>query len=364
MVGSRKPDEQLTELLQTALPGPSRLQLRTSVIPSLLGAVSQISETLRSSHRVALTGTSNAFDDEQLNVDLSAEACIRRALIRCSSIVTSSSEENPTEQPVDHGSADTDTNTNTNTTTGAGDGEGEGGPSGEQYTVAYDPLDGSSIIPANWTVGTIISIWDGDTALGTQPSHSMVASIIGVYGPRTTALVAIRIPEASPPAHHCFEFGLGGHGPEASNMCEVIRDSVQLRQTPSTGNTASSSRYFAPANLRAAAESPQYMSLIQHYVFSRYTLRYSGGLVPDVVHALVKGHGIYVSPVTDSSRAKLRRLYELCPVALVVECAGGRAVDSASGDDVLQAPVMDCDERGGLVCGNVEEVELVKEMLL
>ncbi|VUC38146.1 unnamed protein product, partial [Clonostachys rosea] len=123
-------------------------------------------------------------------------------------------------------------------------------------------------------------------------------------------------------------------------------------------------RYFAPANLRAAAESPQYMALVSHYIQSKYTLRYSGGLVPDLGHILVKGHGIYVSPTTEASKAKLRRLFELCPVALVMECAGGAAIDTADGVDILQRPLEEADERGGLACGNLEEIEVAKKMLL
>jgi sedoheptulose-bisphosphatase len=84
-------------------------------------------------------------------------------------------------------------------------------------------------------------------------------------------------------------------------------------------------------------------------------------LVPDVVHALVKSHGVYVSPVTEASKAKLRRMYELAPLALIVECAGGRAVDPATGKDVLATEIGDCDERGGLVCGTKEEVDRVCE---
>ena len=96
----------------------------------------------------------------------------------------------------------------------------------------------------------------------------------------------------------------------------------------------------------------------------KYTLRYSGGLVPDVFHALVKGHGIYTSPVTEKSPAKLRRLYELTPVALLIECAGGTALDSKDGSRILDTPVRDTDERGGLVCGNKEDVEFVRKRLL
>ncbi len=106
------------------------------------------------------------------------------------------------------------------------------------------------------------------------------------------------------------------------------------------------------------------MRLIAHYVREKYTLRYSGGLVPDVVHALVKGHGVYVSPVTDASQAKLRRLYELAPIALIVECAGGSAIDPVDGRKILERPIEDCDERAGLVCGTVEEVEFVRRYFM
>ena len=107
--------------------------------------------------------------------------------------------------------------------------------------------------------------------------------------------------------------------------CEVIRDRVTLSAPPFK------TRYFAPANLRAAAEDEAYLSLINYYISEKYTLRYSGGLVPDVLHVLVKGHGIYISPVTKVSQAKLRRLFELAPIALIMECAGARAIDPATG---------------------------------
>ncbi|EGX92491.1 sedoheptulose-1,7-bisphosphatase [Cordyceps militaris CM01] len=56
-------------------------------------------------------------------------------------------------------------------------------------------------------------------------------------------------------------------------------------------------RFFAPANLRAASESPAYMALVQHYITERYTLRYSGGLVPPTwCMPWSRAHGIYVSP--------------------------------------------------------------------
>lgn len=80
---------------------------------------------------------------------------------------------------------------------------------------------------------------------------------------------------------------------------------------------------FAPGNLRATQDSKKYDSLIQGYIKNRYTLRYSGGMVPDVVHILSKGGGIFTNVSSEKAKAKLRFLYEVVGVALVVEESGG-----------------------------------------
>lgn len=325
-----------SHLKALAPPDGSRAELFGSVIPAVIDAVGEIAKALQKSHRVALAGTANTFGDDQLNVDVEAEEILRRTFAaKCASVVTASSEEDPVERAVDHAAATAAT--------------------AERYAVAFDPLDGSSIIAPNWTVGTILGVWDGATAVGRAPDEAQVAAVLGVYGPRTTALVAVRIPGSdSPPA--CFEVGLGG-GDGSSRDAEVLRPAVRLADPPFK------TRYFAPANLRAAGQDVRYRDLVSGYISEGYTLRYSGGLVPDVVHALVKGHGVYVSPVTAQSKAKLRRLYELFPVALIVEAAGGRAVDPADGSRILDAVLRGTDERAGLVCGTAEEVEKVREAL-
>jgi sedoheptulose-bisphosphatase len=317
--------QEIYKALQDLLPTESNPSLSTSVIPSLLQSIQKVAETLRLSQTISQAGTANAFGDDQLNVDVQAENIIRETFATCPSVVTASSEEDPKEVSITSSSAPND--------------------SAEEYTVAFDPLDGSSIIAPNWTVGTIIGIWQGSSALNQNPAKKQIASILGVFGPRTTAVVAWRLNGLSV----CFEVGL------SSTSCELVSPNVKFALPPFK------TRYFAPANLRAAAEDERYSKLISSYISEKYTLRYSGGLVPDVVHALVKGHGVYVSPVTEASKAKLRRLYELAPLALIVECAGGRAVDPASGKDVLSTSIMDEDERGGLICGTKEEVDKVCE---
>ncbi|KAF4978387.1 hypothetical protein FDECE_18227, partial [Fusarium decemcellulare] len=273
--------------------------------------------------------TENAFGDEQLNVDVLAEKIIRDSIAKCPSISTASSEEDPVER-----------------STGNAPDENSGA---QRYTVVFDPLDGSSIIGPNWSVGTIVGIWEGETSIN-QPSEKQIAAILGVYGPRTLAIVALRIPGAR---DVCFEVSL-----DDSDRIQVVRPEIRFAEPPFK------TRYFAPANLRAAAENEKYMNLVTRFISEKCTLRYSGGLIPDLFHALVKGQGVYISPVTATSKAKLRRLYELLPVALMIECAGGQAIDPETGLKILDTPLKGCDDRAGLVCGTPQEVEAVKAALL
>ena len=333
--------------LQSVLPhNGTRTSLITSIIPSLLHSIAQIAQILRDSHVISAQGTANSFGDDQLNVDVLAENAIRAAIQHyCPSVITASSEEHPAETPV------------------PGDHHGPDPSTSEQYTLAFDPLDGSSIIPSNWAVGTIIGLWDGTTALNQAPATKQVAAILGVYGPRTTAVLAIRLP-GSASKGICLELALATSSPGGSGGHTETWTVSNPNLSLATSSSGPKTRYFSPANLRAASSDPAYSSLISGYIQHEYTLRYSGGLVPDLVHALVKGHGIYLSPVTPNHKAKLRRLYELLPVALVMECAGGKAVDEKDGTAILEREVKGEDERGGIVCGTEAEVEKAMEVLL
>jgi len=59
-----------------------------------------------------------------------------------------------------------------------------------RFTICWDPLDGSSIVDNNWAVGTIVGIWDKTTGMLGATGRDQVTSIVVLYGPRTTALVA------------------------------------------------------------------------------------------------------------------------------------------------------------------------------
>ena len=55
----------------------------------------------------------------------------------------------------------------------------------------------------------------------------------------------------------------------------------------------------------------------------RYQLRYTGGMVPDVYHILIKNKGVFSNVASAAAKAKLRLLYECAPIALLIEAAGG-----------------------------------------
>ena len=59
---------------------------------------------------------------------------------------------------------------------------------------------------------------------------------------------------------------------------------------------------------------------------SGYTLRYSGGFAPDAAQIMLKGHGIFSCIASNKHKAKLRVLYEVGPIAFLIEKAGGKTV--------------------------------------
>jgi sedoheptulose-bisphosphatase len=124
---------------------------------------------------------------------------------------------------------------------------------------------------------------------------------------------------------------------------------------------------FAPGNLRATADNAAYNTLVMYWIANKYTLRYSGGLVPDVYHILIKGEGVLSNASSPKAKAKLRLLYEAMPIALIIEGAGGSSCvcPSEAGEpmppsSLLDVPITDLDRRVGVCYGSNEEVERFK----
>eukprot|EP00008_Paramoeba_atlantica_P011950 CAMPEP_0201491944 /NCGR_PEP_ID=MMETSP0151_2-20130828/31871_1 /ASSEMBLY_ACC=CAM_ASM_000257 /TAXON_ID=200890 /ORGANISM="Paramoeba atlantica, Strain 621/1 / CCAP 1560/9" /LENGTH=324 /DNA_ID=CAMNT_0047878565 /DNA_START=48 /DNA_END=1022 /DNA_ORIENTATION=+ len=288
-----------------------------SLPPSLLdlfvaigNAVAKIGYEVRT-EKIETVGTTNLFGDSQLTIDVVSDKIVFDHLKKSGVVHTAASEESPKEVHL----------------------------GGKGYSVSFDPLDGSSVISANFAVGSIFGIWEGDHLVGRKGSEQ-VASIIAMYGPRIEMTIAVA-------PNHVSEFTLDHEG--------------KWHQTSAQMKVADQGKIFAPGNLRCVNSSPKYQELIQFWIASSYTLRYTGGMVPDVHHILSKGKGVFCNYGNKKSPFKLRLLYECAPIALLFECAGAMAV-TASGDRLLDLP-MGLDTRCGICVGSKEEVNRFIEFM-
>jgi len=227
------------------------------------------------------TGTDNAFGDHQLDVDVKTDAVMFECLTKSEVVHVAASEENPIE--IDCACK-----------------RNGGGESG--FSVGFDPLDGSSIFDANFAVGTIAGIWPGKGLLNRRGCEQ-AASFVTMYGPKVTMALAI--------AARCTLSG------EAISLELTMGPEVWFVSKPRL-TIAPKAKTFAPGNLRATADNTGYNALVNYWIQNKYTLRYSGGLVPDVYHILIKGEGVLSNASSPSAKAKLRLLFEAAPIALIV----------------------------------------------
>lgn len=233
-----------------------------------------------------------------------------------------SSEEDPIVRNVDEG------------------GEGE-------FTVCWDPLDGSSIVDNNWAVGTMIGVWPKKTGLIGATGRDQVTSVVALYGPRTTVLVALD--------DGTFEFTYGCNS-DASNSSLDGKEEAWICSRHDI-KISPDCKIFSPANLRASQDLDGYRNLVDHYMENRYTLRYTGGMVPDVYQQFTKKQGVFCNPTSERSPAKLRLAFEAAPFGLLVERSGGKTSDGVTGGSILDVQINAVDQRTSLCLGSANEVD-------
>ncbi|KKP39651.1 MAG: fructose-1,6-bisphosphatase, fructose-1,6-bisphosphatase I [Candidatus Peregrinibacteria bacterium GW2011_GWF2_33_10] len=204
-----------------------------------------------------------------------------------------------------------------------------------QYSVAYDPLDGSSLVNVNFAVGTILGVFKFKEFLGKTPKE-MSAAAFAVYGPRTTIVLSI--------GNGTHEFTL------RHSEFVMTRENLKIKE-----NT----KIFAPGNLKAAITENWYRNILKYWLDSAYKLRYSGGMVPDINHILVKGEGIFAYPGTKKEPdGKLRLLFECGPMAYLIENARGAACDGKI--SILDKQISSIHQRTPIFIGSKAEVERCK----
>jgi fructose-1,6-bisphosphatase I len=230
--------------------------------------------------------------------------------------------------------------------------EGSNKKNDNKYVVLMDPLDGSSNIDVNVSVGTIFSIYRRVTPLGQpvteedflQPGNQQVAAGYIVYG-TSTMLV--------------YTTGHGVNGFTLNPAIGTYYMSNANMQVPEDGNIYSINEgnynYF-PQGVK------DYIKYCQLNEGERpYTSRYIGSLVSDIHRNMIKG-GIYIYPRSAKRKeGKLRLLYECNPMAFIVEQAGGKASNGYK--RILDIQPKKLHQRVPFYCGSKNMVEKCESFL-
>jgi fructose-1,6-bisphosphatase I len=187
-----------------------------------------------------------------------------------------------------------------------------------RYAVIFDPLDGSSNIDVNVSVGTTFSILRRPEGAGLkdveqwvlQPGSEQIAAGYVVYG-SSTILV--------------YSAGTGAHGFTLDPSIGAYVLSHENIRMPAAG------KYYSVNEAYAGSFPKPYVQLIERLrsgaAGRSYASRYIGSMVADFHRTLLKGGVFLYPPTADHPQGKLRLMYEANPIAFIAEQAGGIATD-------------------------------------
>lgn len=221
------------------------------------------------------------------------------------------------------------------------------------YIVAIDPLDGSSNIESNVSIGTLFSIYRRTTVRGPaqledflQPGRNLVAAGYVLYG-SSTVLV--------------YTTGYGVNGFTLDPSVGLFILSHPEMKYPSTGNIYSINEANYIYFTEGVRKYIQYCQEDDEQTLRPYSTRYIGSMVADFHRNLIRG-GIYIYPgTTKNPKGKLRLLYECNPVAFLAEQAGGKATDGFN--RILDIQPAALHERSPLFVGPRDMVEKAEELM-
>ncbi len=220
------------------------------------------------------------------------------------------------------------------------------------FLLLFDPLDGSSNIDVNISVGTIFSVLRNppDSTEPTeddflQPGREQVAAGYAVYGPSTQFVLTV---------------GKGVHGftldREMGSFIYTQPFMTIPADTQEFAINASNARYWEPPVKRYVDE----MTLGESGPLGKeYNMRWVASMVADVHRVLTRG-GIFMYPLDEKCRdkgGKLRLMYEANPMAMLVEQAGGAA--STGREPILDVQPSQLHQRVPVILGSRNEVERV-----
>ena len=218
-----------------------------------------------------------------------------------------------------------------------------------KYVLVVDPLDGSSNIDVNVSVGTIFGIYRRVSDHGKecelkdflQPGNKLVAAGFILYGTSTIMM---------------YTTGNGVNGftldPSLGEFC-LSHQSLKIPENDKYYSV--NQGYYLQFDL----EMRRY---IDYCSDSRRSLRYIGSMVSDIHRNIIKG-GIFLYPNTrNTPQGKLRLLYECNPMAMIVEQAGGKAINSDL-ERILDIEPTELHQRSPIIIGSTNMVEEFEEFV-
>jgi len=200
-----------------------------------------------------------------------------------------------------------------------------------KYLIGFDPLDGSSLVDVNLSVGSIFGIYTDNFE-----AKNMMASCYVVYGPRVELVFA-------------YEGQVRLYLLQSGEF-EYVKE-IKLNEKGKLNAPGGTQQNWAP----------YHKAMVDGLFQEGYRLRYSGGMVPDLHQILLKGGGLFSYPGTsDKPEGKLRQVFEVFPFAMIFEFAGGGAIDGKN--RVLEQTPRHVHDTSPCFFGSNYEINRVKEV--
>ena len=225
-----------------------------------------------------------------------------------------------------------------------------------KYVLLFDPLDGSSNIDANVSIGTIFSILKRVTPDGTdattsdffQPGYKQIAAGYAIYGPSAMLVYTA--------GRGVFGFTLD------PSVGEFLLSHDNIRIPEHKGIYSVNEGNYEKWSTGMKHYIDWCKKDIPEQKKKAYSLRYIGSMVADVHRTLLYG-GVFLYPAdVKSNKGKLRLLYEANPMSFVIEQAGGKATDG-QGNRLLDIVPEGLHQRTPLVVGSPKNVDEVEKFL-
>lgn len=271
------------------------------IISLLEKGVKKAQEILEKPDAGSYTKLENSSGDTPIKADLALDKFLEETFLSLENIKSVFSEEKETPVTKENGS----------------------------YLIAYDPLDGSSVMEANFLVGTIIGVYEKD-----YKAQNLAASLYVVFGHKIELVVALDKVYRYAFYQNKFHF------------IETIVLENKGKIIASGGNQKDFS-----LGLKKALEG---------FFAENYRLRYSGSMVADVHHVLIKKGGMFSYP-----QKKLRKLFEVFPLALIIEKAKGEAFyfDKGVKKRLLEQSVESYHEKSECYLASPHEAQILEKYL-